>query len=32
MAKSKASTVQEYLDELPDDRRPIVEAVRKAIL
>ena len=32
MAKSKASTVQEYLDELPDDRRPVVEAVRKAIL
>ena len=32
MAKSNASTVQEYLDELPDDRRPVVEAVRKAIL
>jgi hypothetical protein len=32
MAKSKASTVQEFLDELPDDRRPVVEAVRKAIL
>jgi hypothetical protein len=32
MAKSNANTVQEYLDELPDDRRPVVEAVRKAIL
>src|SRR5689334_22474897 len=32
MAKSNASTVQEYLDELPDDRRPVVETVRKAIL
>src|SRR5262249_544743 len=32
MAKSNASTVQEYLDELPDDRRPVVQAVRKAIL
>jgi hypothetical protein len=32
MAKSNARTVQEYLDELPDDRRPVVEAVRKAIL
>jgi hypothetical protein len=32
MAKSNAGTVQEYLDELPDDRRPVVEAVRKAIL
>jgi hypothetical protein len=32
IAKSKASTVQEYLDELPDDRRPVVEAVRKTNL
>jgi hypothetical protein len=32
MAKSNASTVQEYLDELPGDRRPVVEAALKAIL
>jgi hypothetical protein len=32
MAKTNASTVQEHLDGLPDDRRLVVEAVRKAIL
>ncbi len=30
--QSKAKTVQEYLDSLPDDRRTMVEAVRKVIL
>jgi len=32
MAKSKAATVQEYLDELPADRRDVVAAVREVIL
>ena len=31
MASSKASTVQEYLDELPEERRAVVSAVRKTI-
>jgi uncharacterized protein YdhG (YjbR/CyaY superfamily) len=30
--KSKATTIDEYLAELPDDRRDAVEAVRKVIL
>lgn len=30
--RSEAGTVQEYLDELPDDRRQAVEAVRATIL
>ncbi|MFG0328498.1 MAG: DUF1801 domain-containing protein [Phycisphaerales bacterium] len=29
---SKPSTVDEYLDSLPDDRRKVIEAVRKVIL
>lgn len=32
MATSDATTPQEYLDELPDDRREVVEAVRATIL
>jgi hypothetical protein len=32
MVKSKATTVQEYLDELPADRRAVVAAVRDVIL
>ncbi|MCU0522440.1 MAG: DUF1801 domain-containing protein [Anaerolineae bacterium] len=32
MVKSKASTVEEYLAELPDDRREIIAEVRKMIL
>ena len=32
MVKSKATTVSEYLDALPDDRRAVVAAVRKVIL
>jgi hypothetical protein len=32
MAKSKAATVQAYLDELPEDRRAVVAAVRDVIL
>ncbi len=31
MVMSKASTVAKYLDELPEDRRAVVSAVRKAI-
>lgn len=30
--KSKATTVQDYLNSLPDDRRKAIEAVRKVIL
>ena len=32
MATSKARTVQEYLNELPDDRREVLSAVRKVVL
>ena len=32
MAKSQAATVQEYLDELPKDRRAVIAAVREVIL
>ena len=32
MARSNAATVQEYLDELPEDRRAVVSAVRDVIL
>ena len=32
MAKSKASTVEEYIGELPEDRRAVVEGVREVIL
>ena len=32
MVTSKASTVPEYLAELPEDRRPSIEAVRAVIL
>jgi hypothetical protein len=32
MARSNASTPAEYLDELPDDRRELVERVRSTIL
>lgn len=32
MARSSAATVQEYLDELPEDRRAVVSAVRDVIL
>ncbi|HVR95476.1 MAG TPA: DUF1801 domain-containing protein [Thermoanaerobaculia bacterium] len=32
MASSKAATVQEYLDELPEDRRAVVSAVRDVVL
>ena len=31
MAPSKATTVEEYLDELPDDRREMVEVVRDVV-
>jgi hypothetical protein len=31
MVSSKAATVQEYLDELPDERRAVVSTVRKTI-
>ena len=30
--KSSAATVQQYLDELPEDRRVVVEAVREMVL
>ena len=30
--RSTAATVDEYLTELPDDRRPAIEAVRRAVL
>jgi hypothetical protein len=32
MASSKAATVQQYLDDLPEDRRAVVSAVREVIL
>ena len=32
MAKSSAATVQEYLDELPEDRRAVVSAVRDVVV
>ena len=32
MVRSKASTVQEYLEELPSDRRSVVSEVRQLIL
>jgi hypothetical protein len=32
MARSKAATVQAYLDELPEERRAVVAAVREVIL
>ena len=32
MAKSKAATVDEYLAELPDDRRAAIAAVREVVL
>jgi hypothetical protein len=32
VAKSRAATVQEYLDELPEERRAVVTAVREVIL
>jgi hypothetical protein len=32
MARSKATTVAEYLDELPADRRAVVAAVREVVL
>lgn len=32
MVSSKATTVEQYLAELPDDRRDAIEAVRQAIL
>lgn len=32
MVKSNAATVQEYLDELPEDRRAVVSAVRDVVL
>ena len=32
MAKSNAATVEEYLDELPEERREIVSRVREVIL
>lgn len=32
MATSAATTPEEYLDELPEDRREVVEAVRRTIL
>ena len=31
MARSEAKTVEQYLDELPDDRRETVEAVRDVV-
>ena len=32
MAQSKAETIEEYLNELPSDRRGALEAIRKVIL
>ena len=32
MVKSDAGTIQEYLDELPDDRRESMQAVRQVVL
>jgi hypothetical protein len=32
MARSNATTVQAYLDELPEERRAVIAAVRKVIL
>jgi hypothetical protein len=32
MVKSRAATVEEYLDSLPEDRRAVVAAVREVIL
>lgn len=32
MASSKAATVEEYLNELPEDRRAVVSAVRDVVL
>ena len=32
MVKSSATTVQEYLDQLPEDRRAVIAAVRDVIL
>jgi hypothetical protein len=32
MVKSKATTVEEYLEELPEERRAVIAAVRKVIL
>lgn len=32
MARSNATTVEQYLNELPEDRRAVVSAVRKTIL
>ncbi|HEX2081808.1 MAG TPA: DUF1801 domain-containing protein [Longimicrobium sp.] len=32
MASSKAATVEQYLDELPEDRRSVISAVRDVIL
>ena len=32
MVLSQAATVKQYLDELPEDRRKVVAAVRKVIL
>jgi hypothetical protein len=32
MVKSRATTVEEYLESLPEDRRAVVAAVRKVIL
>ena len=32
MARSEAETVEEYLEELPDDQRQVVENVREVIL
>lgn len=32
MASSSAETVEEYLSELPDDRRDAIEAVRRTVL
>jgi hypothetical protein len=32
MSKSKAATVEEYLNELPEDRRAVVSAVRDVIV
>lgn len=32
MARSNATTVQEYLDELPEERRAVISAVRDVIL
>ncbi len=32
MASSKANTVEEYLDELPEDRRAVISSVRDVVL